>query len=117
MLAELGITGVEIEDKRPLTVEESRGYFGDVVPEMPKTTILRWFHFTRMKEDREAVRKGTGYFEGLREYSDIGDGSIRTSKTADEDWINNWNSIFMLSALMISVSSPRGRRKMGSGGD
>ena len=96
MLAELGITGVEIEDKRPLTVEESGGYFGDVVPEMPKDDHLALVSFyTDEKEDREAVlAKVRGGLEGLREYSDIGDGSIRTSKTADEDWINNWKQYF-----------------------
>ena len=40
MLGELGITGIEIEDKVPFTPEESGGMFGDVVPDAPENDHL-----------------------------------------------------------------------------
>ena len=59
-LYELGITSVEIEDKRPASEAEMMGLFGDVVPEMPEDVI-------RMIEEADIIlSKGQANFETLR---------------------------------------------------
>ncbi|MDO4478194.1 MAG: 50S ribosomal protein L11 methyltransferase [Lachnospiraceae bacterium] len=95
-LSVLGYDSVEIEDKAPISFEEQTGLFGDVVPEMPEDDHLADISFyTEDTEDTETViAKVTAALEGLREFIDIGEGTIVTSVTEDEDWVNNWKQYF-----------------------
>ena len=96
MLAELGYESVEIEDKRPVTAEESGGLFGEVVPELPENDHVAVVSFyTEENADREKVL--TELREGLAElasYVDVGEGAVTESSTQEEDWINNWKEYF-----------------------
>ncbi len=65
MLSEMGIIGVEIEDKVPVTAAENGGYFGDVVPEPPENDHLAEISFYLKKSPgeglvSEAYDPGTG---------------------------------------------------------
>ena len=96
MLFDLGFYGIEIKDLKPVAPEESGGLFGDVVPEMPeddhKAEILFYADADADEEDvRQRVR------EGLRELMDlvnVGEGTIESFVTKEEDWINNWKAHF-----------------------
>ena len=111
-LYDLGITSVEIEDKRPASKEELMGLFGDVVPEMPKDDHLAQISFyledTENKGNvsgRASCDEGADSHEAIlarvrealdemRPYADIGEGRITVSETEEEDWINNWKQYF-----------------------
>ena len=96
MLDDLGIEGAEIEDKAPLTPEETGNLFGDVIPEMPEDDHIAAISFY-LEPDKadpsllEDVKKG---LDDLRQYIDVGDGTIEYSETEDIDWINNWKEHF-----------------------
>ena len=97
MLYEMGYEGVEIEDKRPVAPEESGGLFGDVVPELPEDDHLAVIScYTDMDADSEAVIDSIS--KGLLELKalcpDLGSCLVEESKTAEEDWINNWKEFF-----------------------
>ena len=96
MLAGLGITGIEIEDKRPLTIEESGGYFGEVIPEQPSDDHLALvsFYIEENENQEEVLAKVKDSLLELSSFSDIGEGKITVSKTAEEDWRNNWKKYF-----------------------
>ena len=40
MLSELGIQGIEIEDNVPLTENETKGMFIDILPELPPSRFF-----------------------------------------------------------------------------
>lgn len=46
MLDEIGIEGIEIEDNVPLTEEETKGMFIDILPELPPTRAWQRSAFT-----------------------------------------------------------------------
>ena len=105
MLGELGITGIEIEDKVPFTPEESGGMFGDVVPDAPENDHLADLSFyvelpeessdgKKTEEETELLRSVAQGLEDLRAFCDIGDGTISCSDTEDIDWINRWKEYF-----------------------
>ncbi len=96
MLCGLGYDSVEIEDRRPVTPEESGGLFGDVVPEMPEDDgSAAVIFYTEDRADRgavlESVREALG---NLRKTMEIGSGEVTVSTTVEEDWINNWKEHF-----------------------
>lgn len=96
MLAGLGYEGVEIEDKKPVTAEESGGLFGDVVPDPePDDHVALISFYTEPETDpAETIRNVRGALEEMRAYAEIGEGTITRSVTNEEDWINNWKQYF-----------------------
>lgn len=95
-LAELGIQGVEIEDRQPLTEEEKRQMFVDILPEMPEDDGTAYVSFyLEPEQDNPAILANVREeLDGLRAFMDIGAGSISASETEDKDWINNWKQYF-----------------------
>ena len=96
LLGELEIYSVEIEDKKPVSPDESGGLFGDVVPELPEDDhIARISFYLDADEDPELylARLRAGLKE-LSETMGTGESRILASKTAEEDWINNWKEHF-----------------------
>lgn len=92
MLDELGIEGIEIEDKVPITEEEKKEMFIDILPELGeddgKATVS---FYISDDEDKESILSSVK--EGLVELADfveVGDMEITISETEDKDWINNW---------------------------
>lgn len=95
-LMEIGIQGIEIEDKVPLTAMEKEQMFVDILPDNgPDDGIAYISFYLEEEEDKEevlaAVRRE---LEELRSFIDIGEGSIEESKTEDVDWVNNWKKYF-----------------------
>ncbi len=95
-LAELGIQGVEIEDKQPLTREECREMFVDLLPEAPKDDGIAYVSFyLDEEEDKEKILEGVKEaLQELKQFTDIGPASVTGSQTEDKDWMNNWKEYF-----------------------
>ena len=95
-LAELGIEGVEIQDKQPLTEEDKAQMFVDIMPEGPKDDGIAYLNFY-LEEDADTetvLRDVRQALDELRSFMDIGEATIEESQTEDKDWINNWKQYF-----------------------
>ena len=95
-LAEVGIEGVEIQDKQPLTDEDKAQMFVDIMPEGPADDGIAYLNFY-LEEDTETapvLERVRAVLEEVRGYMDIGEGTITESQTEDKDWINNWKEYF-----------------------
>lgn len=95
-LADLGIQGVEIEDKQPLTQQDKEQMFVDILPDIPEDDGVAYLNFyLEPEEDNETILENVRReLEELRMFLDIGEGSITKSETEDKDWINNWKEFF-----------------------
>ncbi|MBS5933523.1 MAG: 50S ribosomal protein L11 methyltransferase [Clostridiales bacterium] len=92
MLDELGIEGIEIEDKVPITEEEKKEMFIDILPDLGEDDgkAIVSFYISD-DEDKDSILSSVK--EGLVELADfveVGDMEIAVSETEDKDWINNW---------------------------
>ncbi len=96
MLEEQGVNGIEIEDNVPLTEEDTKGMFIDILPELPPDDGTAKVSFY-LEEDADEAKILSGVQEGLSElrlFTDVGDGTITRSETEDKDWVNNWKQYF-----------------------
>ena len=95
-LGELGVEGIEIEDNVPLTEDEKRQMFVDILPDPvsnDNTAVIKFYR--DFEEDSAAfTAKVRNVINELRNFTDIGSGKIEVSETADRDWINNWKEFF-----------------------
>ena len=95
-LAEVGIEGVEIQDKQPLTEEDKAQMFVDIMPEGPSDDGIAYLNFYLEEDaDKEAILKDVREaLDDLKNFMDIGEATIEESQTEDKDWINNWKQYF-----------------------
>lgn len=96
MLVENGIDGVEIEDNVGISEEDKKRMFIDFLPVLPIDEGVSYVSFYVEDDSNEdefmpAVKAG---LDELRDFMDIGEGSIVKSETEDKDWINNWKQFF-----------------------
>lgn len=106
-LYDIGLEGAQIEDNVPLTALEKEQMFVDILPQMGEddgTAYLSFF--VEETEDGKLLVNGEEVteeqvlamvnqeLEGLRDFLDIGEGSIAVDETEDIDWINNWKQYF-----------------------
>ena len=91
-LDELGIEGIEIEDKIPLTEEEKKQMFIDILPELGPDDGVAYvsFYIEPENDSDDTIRKVLDAVHELKDFVDIGEGTIVKTQTADEDWMNNW---------------------------
>lgn len=96
ILSDLGIEGVEIEDKVPLTQKEKEQMFVDILPETIPDDGTAFINFYLEEgEDKDAVlAKVLEELAGMREFVDLGPCTIEESQTEDVDWVNNWKQYF-----------------------
>ena len=95
-LADVGVEGVEIQDKQPLTETDKEQMFVDIMPEGPADDGIAYLNFY-LEEDTETapvLERVRAVLEEVRGYMDIGEGTITESQTEDKDWINNWKQYF-----------------------
>ena len=95
-LADVGVEGVEIQDKQPLTETDKEQMFVDIMPEGPADDGIAYLNFY-LEEDTETapvLERVRAVLEEVRGYMDIGEGNITESQTEDKDWINNWKEYF-----------------------
>ncbi len=96
MLGELGIAGVEIEDKVPLSAADKERMFIDILPELGEDDgVAKVSFYLDEAEDTESILISIKeQLAELSDFVDIGEGSIKQSDTEDKDWINNWKAFF-----------------------
>ena len=95
-LADVGVEGVEIEDKVPLTESDKKQMFVDILPDGPADDGIAYLNFY-VEEDQDPqplLNRVKEALEELRMFMDIGEGTITESQTEDKDWINNWKQYF-----------------------
>ena len=96
MLMDLGIQGIEIEDKIPLTQSDKEQMFVDILPEIEADDGVAYISFyLEEDEDKEEVLANVRReLEEMRAYTNVGECTIEESETEDVDWVNNWKQYF-----------------------
>ena len=95
-LADIGLEGAEIQDKQPLSEQDKKQMFVDILPDMPEDDGVAYLNFY-LDEDEDVnamLEKVRAELDELRMFVDIGSGMITLSQTEDKDWINNWKQYF-----------------------
>lgn len=96
LLDEIDVEGIEIEDKIPLTDEDKKAMFIDILPELPPDDGVAYIS-CYVDEERDIEEIKAYIDEQLKEmssYMEIGSGKITIGETEDKDWINNWKDFF-----------------------
>ena len=96
-LGELGVEGIEVEDKVPLSEEDKKAMYIDILPELPPDDGIALIscYIDNPETDVDAlVKEIETALEDMRQYMDIGTGKITLDETEDKDWINNWKEFF-----------------------
>ncbi len=106
-LYDIGLEGAQIEDKVPLSPLEKEQMFVDILPEGPEDDGVAYLSFfVEETEDGGLLLNGeetdesalldmvNEELEGLKQFMDIGEGSVTVGETEDIDWINNWKQYF-----------------------
>lgn len=97
-LYDLGLEGAQIEDKIPLSTWEKEQMFVDIPPQAEEDDGIAYLSFF-VEEDAdvdipELIEQVKEALEDMRNWCDIGEGSITVDETEDLDWINNWKKYF-----------------------
>ena len=106
-LYDIGLEGAQIEDKIPLTAKEKEQMFVDILPDGPEDDGIAYLSFfVEEQEDGSLVVNGEptdadtimeqvkAELDDLRNFMDIGEGTVTVDETEDIDWINNWKQYF-----------------------
>ena len=104
---DIGLEGAQIEDNVPLTPLEKEQMFVDILPQMQEDDGIAYLSFFveetedgkllmngEVSQEEEILNEVKTELEGLRDFMDIGEGSIAVDETEDIDWINNWKQYF-----------------------
>lgn len=114
ILSELGISGIEVEDKMPLSEADKKKMYVDILPDPVdddgKAYISFYLEIPEPKDDEESEgvvgerNPMTGSeiiidvikdeLEDMRTFMNMGSLNIIQSVTEDQDWINNWKAYF-----------------------
>ena len=96
MLMDLGIQGVEIEDKVPMTQSDKEQMFVDILPETEADDGVAYLSFyLEEDEDKEKVLADVrAELQDMASYLNVGACTIEESQTEDVDWVNNWKQYF-----------------------
>ena len=120
-LADVGIEGVEIQDKQPLTESDKQQMFVDIMPDIPDDDGIAYLNFyLDVDEDKEKVLADVrAALAEMQEFLDLGECTITESETEDKYWINNWKQYikqFYVDDILIIPSweevKPEDRDKM-----
>ena len=106
-LYDIGLEGAQIEDNVPLTALEKEQMFVDILPQMAEDDGTAYLSFFveetedgglllngEPKKEEDILKAVKEELDGLRDFMDIGEGSIAVDETEDIDWINNWKQYF-----------------------
>ena len=96
MLMDLGIQGVEIEDKVPLTQSDKEQMFVDILPETEADDGVAYLNFYLEEEDdkEKILSEVRAELKEMESYLNVGSCRIEESQTEDVDWVNNWKQYF-----------------------
>lgn len=95
-LMDIGIQGVEIEDRIPLTQSDKAQMFVDIMPDIQVDDGIAYVTFYLEEEvDKEQVLCSVRReLEEIKAYVNVGEAAIEESQTEDIDWVNNWKKYF-----------------------
>ena len=97
MLDEIGVEGIEIEDHVPLSEEDKKKMFVDILPDPEDNDGTAKVHFYMEPENcnpEKIMMQVQDIFQEVKQFCNIGKGTISLSETEDNDWINNWKTFF-----------------------
>ena len=97
MLDEIGIEGNEIEDHVPLSEADKKQMYVDILPDPEENDGSARVHFYMEPEQcnpEQVILDVQHIFHDIKEYTNIGAGTVSLSETEDKDWINNWKTFF-----------------------
>ena len=86
-LADIGLEGAEIQDKQPLSEQDKKQMFVDILPDMPEDDGVAYLNFY-LDEDEDVnamLEKVKAELEELRMFVDIGSGMITYCQTETTD--------------------------------
>ena len=91
-LAEMGIEGIEIEDKVPLSEEDKQKMFIDLLPDLDEDDRKAFvsFYIEPEKDHESTLEEVLAAVKELADFVDIGEATIEKTQTEDIDWLNNW---------------------------
>ena len=91
-LAEMGIEGIEIEDKVPLSEADKKRMFIDLLPDLDEDDGKAYvsFYIEPEKDHDSTLEEVLAAVKELGDFVDIGEAVIEKSQTEDVDWLNNW---------------------------
>lgn len=91
-LAEMGIEGIEIEDKVPLSEEDKKRMFIDLLPDLEEDDGKAYisFYIEPEKDHDSTLEEVQAAVRELADFVNIGEAAIEKSQTEDIDWMNNW---------------------------
>lgn len=96
-LGEMEIYSVEIEDHLPLTEEERREMYVDLLPDEIAPNDGKAKVSFYLEDDSnldDIVKKVKEQLKALSSYMDIGSAKVTIDSTKEEDWVNNWKQYF-----------------------
>ena len=115
-LYDIGLEGAQIEDKVPLTAWEKEQMFVDILPDVPEDDGIAYLSFFVEEKEESELPEGSSYhglilngeettaeaicervkeeLESIKDFMDIGEGTVSIEETEDIDWINNWKQYF-----------------------
>ncbi len=99
-LYDIGLEGAQIEDKIPLTPLEKEQMFVDILPDAPEDDGIAYLSFFVEENENNLINTDEitanihRELDILRNFMDVGEGTIMVSETEDIDWINNWKQFF-----------------------
>ncbi len=95
-LVDFGIDSIEIENNVPVSGDKQGGEFEELQPDLPEDEgNSKVSFYLSTEEDHEALlQQVKAELDELKSFMDIGAGTIDTSLTKQEDWINNWKQFF-----------------------
>ena len=95
-LMELGIEGVEIEDKTPLSEQEKAAMFVDILPQTEEDNGVAYlsFYLDAAEDNNQLLESVREELEDIKSYMDAGDCTITCTELQDTDYLNNWKQYF-----------------------
>jgi ribosomal protein L11 methyltransferase len=96
-LGEMGIQGIEVIDHVPLSEEDRKTMYVDLLPDdiAPDDGTAKVVCYVDENADVEAlVADISVMMQELGQFLNVGDATISLGETKDEDWVNNWKKYF-----------------------
>lgn len=96
LLGEKGVEGIEVEDKIPLSEEDTKAMFIDILPELPPDDGVAYIscYLDEDIDEQELCSFIREQLEEMSSYMNVGSGKITIGETEDKDWMNNWKDFF-----------------------
>lgn len=96
-LEELGIKGIEIIDHVPLSEEDRKTMYVDLLPDeiAPDDGTAKILCYIDDHADAESMMSDISVMlQDMSAFFNVGAATVSLSETKDEDWVNNWKKYF-----------------------